>query len=175
MILETDEDFLLNFPDNTISQDFLSEIRWNGSICCPRCGFTKAYAIENGKRFKCASPTINWVKCNHKFSVLSGTRIEDTKLDYRVLLYFIFCFSKNKQISSGFLAKISGTTQKSSYYKIEVIKEIIGIINRKDKSKDTIFLEIIKELLQSISKRSTKIGYYSSKGTSNNRIKQQAI
>jgi transposase-like protein len=63
-------ELIATMPDEKTCRDYLIKERWNGVITCPYCKHEKAYVIENGKRFKCASKA-----CYKKFSVTSRDNI----------------------------------------------------------------------------------------------------
>ena len=82
-------ELIATMPDEKTCRDYLIKERWNGVITCPYCGHEKAYVIENGKRFKCASKL-----CYKKFSVTVGTIFEASNIPL------------NKWFMAGYLAPL---------------------------------------------------------------------
>src|SRR5215213_4814482 len=113
------KDLMKKFEDEAKCREFLVQQRWNGVPVCPKCGHTKVYNIENGKRFKCANN-----KCYNKFSVTVGTVFEASNIPLSTwfpAMYLII--SHKKGISSIQLAKDLGVTQKTSWFMLHRIRE----------------------------------------------------
>ena len=113
------KDLMKKFEDERECRKFLIQQRWNGVPECPKCGSTKAYNIDNGKRFKCANN-----KCYNKFSVTVGTVFEASNIPLSTwfpAMYLII--SHKKGISSVQLAKDMGVTQKTAWFMLHRIRE----------------------------------------------------
>lgn len=112
-----------HFADETVCRQHLAVLRWgaNGIPCCPFCGTVGAYSIEGGKRYKCSSK-----ECAKKFSVTVGTVFENTKLPLSVwfVALYLAC-NHTKGISSVQLAKDLGITQKSAWFVLSRIREML--------------------------------------------------
>lgn len=117
------QELIKSMPDEKQCRDYVIKERWNGVIVCPYCSFERAYIIENGKRFKCANKV-----CHKKFSVLTGTIFQSSKISVFQWLTSIYLMSANKKgISSYQLAKHIGTSQKTSWFMLHRIREALQI------------------------------------------------
>src|SRR5512142_3090123 len=115
------------FKDEQTCRDYLAWIRWEYKPICPYCGHDKVYRIENGKRYKCASN-----KCYSKFSVTVGTIFENTNIPLQKWFIGIYlACSHKKGISSLQLGKDLGISQKSAWFLLHRVREML-----KDKAPD---------------------------------------
>lgn len=125
---------LIYFKEESVCREYLIQQRWNGNPVCPFCQNTKIYSIENGKRFKCAIKT-----CNKKFSVTVGTIFENTKISLSTWFAAIYlCTSSKKGISSLQLHRQLGITQKTAWFVLHRVREML-----KDKAPD-----MLKDVVQ---------------------------
>lgn len=110
------------FADERVCRQHFAEQRWgNNAPTCHHCGTIGAYVIEGGKRYKCASK-----ECGKKFSVTTGTIFENTKLPLSVWFTAIYLAANHsKGISSVQLAKDLGISQKSSWFVLSRIREML--------------------------------------------------
>ncbi len=110
------------FKDEQTCRDYLAKLRWvNGKANCPYCKSKKVYKIENGKRFKCANK-----ECHKKFSVTVGTIFENTKIPLRKWFIAIYLITSHKKgISSCQLARDLGITQKSAWFVLHRVREML--------------------------------------------------
>jgi transposase-like protein len=105
------------FKDENVCKKELEISRWNGKICCPHCGHDKVY--KTGERFKCANSD-----CYKKFSVISGTIFENTKIPLRTWYAAIYLITAHKKgISSCQLARDLNVTQKTAWFLLHRIRE----------------------------------------------------
>jgi transposase-like protein len=111
-----------HFSDETICRKHLESIRWeDGKPVCPFCGCEKIYSIENGKRYKCANN-----ECHKKFSATVGTIFENTKIPLRIWFIAIyFACNHKKGISSLQLSRDLGITQKTAWFVLQRIREML--------------------------------------------------
>jgi hypothetical protein len=112
-----------HFASEQVCRDHLATLRWgkDGVPCCPFCGTVGAYSIENGKRHKCSSK-----ECGKKFSVTVGTIFENTKLPLRVWFTAIYlACNTSKGVSSVNLAQLTGVTQKTAWFVLCRIREML--------------------------------------------------
>ncbi|MFZ1664273.1 MAG: IS1595 family transposase [Flavobacteriales bacterium] len=112
-----------HFSNEQVCRDHLAVLRWGkgGVPCCPFCGVVGAYSIEGGKRYKCKDK-----ECHKKFSVTVGTIFENTKLPLRVWFTAIYlACNTSKGCSSVNLAKLTGTTQKTAWFVLCRIREML--------------------------------------------------
>lgn len=122
------------FSDEKVCIDHLEKLRWeNGEPVCPHCGSKKVYRIENGKRFKCGNN-----ECHKKFSVIVGTIFENSKIPLRVWFIAIYLACNHKKgISSLQLSRDLGITQKSAWFVLQRIREML-----KDKAPEMLKNEV---------------------------------
>ncbi len=114
-------ELIATMPDEKSCRDYLIKERWDGVIVCPYCNNEGAYVIENGKRFKCKSN-----KCYKKFSVTVGTIFEASNIPLNK--WFMACYlvqSHKKGISSYQLAKDIGTSQKTAWFMLHRLREMM--------------------------------------------------
>jgi transposase-like protein len=111
------------FKDEATCREYLEQQRWNGNVECPFCGCTKVYRTNRG--FKCADKF-----CAKKFTVTVGTIYENSKVGLRTFFAALYLISSSKKgISSLQLSRQLGITQKSAWFVLHRIREML-----KDKS-----------------------------------------
>lgn len=110
-----------NFTDEAVCRKYLENIVWNGTPACPHCGSVKVYAFTDGKRYKCGEK-----ECASIFNVKVGTFLENSKIPLCKWFHAIYIFTSHKKgISSHQLAKDIGITQKSAWFVLSRIREIL--------------------------------------------------
>lgn len=99
---------------------YLEQLIWEGKPTCPHCKHNeKIYRFKDGKLFKCS-------KCRKKFTIISGTVIENSNVSLQKWLVALFLISSTKKgISSVQLGKAIGTTQKSAWFMLCRIREML--------------------------------------------------
>ncbi|HUI92018.1 MAG TPA: IS1595 family transposase [Chitinivibrionales bacterium] len=98
------------FRDNNVALAHFRTIRWRNGEFCPHCGHHEIYYPKKGARFACA-------QCGERFSILTGTIFENTKLPLKVWFGAIWLISNHpKGIASTTLARDLGITQKSAWF-----------------------------------------------------------
>ena len=103
-------ELLDHFKDEETCKLYLENQRWDGHVCCPKCGHDKVYRTNAG--FKCASP-----KCYKKFTVTVGTYMESSKIKLRIWLAATYLLTAHKKgISSYQLARDLGVCQKTAWF-----------------------------------------------------------
>lgn len=113
-----------HFSNEQVCREHLATLRWgkDGVPCCPFCGTVGAYNIESGKRYKCSSK-----ECGKKFSVTVGTIFENTKLPLSVWFAAIYlACNSSKGVSSLQLSRNMGITQKSAWFVLSRIREMLA-------------------------------------------------
>ncbi len=111
--------------------DWFIQYRWPSGVVCPRCGNhhekgKKIYHFTRGTMkgtFKCGA-------CNFKFSVRSNTFMENSQIPlskWMMAIYFVI--NHKRGISSYQLARNIGITQKSAWF---MIQRIFNIVNSDD-------------------------------------------
>ncbi len=118
-------DLIREFPNDEACRKHLAFIRWGddeGNVRprCPHCQYDeKVYVLNGGKRYKCSA-------CRKKFSVLVGTMFENTKISLQKWFITIWLATSHKKgLSSCQLAKDIGVTQKSAWYMLHRICEML--------------------------------------------------
>lgn len=107
------------FKSDEACKEYLVQQRWNGSPACPHCGNEKVYKTNRG--YKCASKD-----CYKKFSVISGTIFENTKIELRTWFAAIYlCTAHKKGISSLQLSRDLGITQKTAWFVLHRVREML--------------------------------------------------
>ncbi len=114
--------------DNQSCYDFLFNIRWSNGIKCPYCQNNKIFHPTHkatDKRYICGDLQ---KKCRKKFSLFTGTYIQDLGMPLNKYLYIVYSFCKNPKISSRQLAMEISTTQRPVCYRLKALKKQIGDI-----------------------------------------------
>lgn len=112
---------LLNhFKDDQTCRDYLIQQRWNGELVCIHCGNTgNNWIIDGGKRYKCSG-------CKKKFSVITGTVFEHLRIPLNIAFAAVYLATAHKKgISSCQLARDLGITQKSAWFVLHRIREML--------------------------------------------------
>jgi transposase-like protein len=107
-------------PENC--RQFMIAVRWaDGVVLCPTCGSEKVSYLENAKLYFC--------KVKHpkqKFSLKVGTIFEDSPIALEKWLPAFWLLSNCKNgISSYELARAIGVTQKSAWFMLHRIREVM--------------------------------------------------
>lgn len=116
----TIQHLLEQFADEAKCEAFLALQRWDGKVTCACCGHEKVYELKGKRRlYKCAA-------CKKMFSVRTGTIFENSKLPLRTWLLAIYLANNSsKGISSVQLSKQAGITQKTAWYMLHRIREVV--------------------------------------------------
>ena len=110
---------LLNtYPNEQACIDHLVKVRWPDGIECPTCQSRKVWTCK--KRFRCGS-------CKRDFSVRTGTIYEGSPLPLRKWFAAMWLLSSSpKGISSCQLAREIGVTQKTAWFVLGRLREMIA-------------------------------------------------
>ncbi len=107
------------FSDENICWNYLEKLRWNEKIVCPFCGSEKYYKFKNSHTYKCAD-------CLKKYNAKSGTIFENTKIPLSKWFVSIYIATSHKKgISSLQLSKDIGVTQKTAWFILHRIREML--------------------------------------------------
>jgi transposase-like protein len=108
------------YSDEAKCRELLALQRWAGEPVCPHCDTKKApYVTKTG--YKCSDN-----KCYKKFSVTVGTIFENSKIKLRYWFAAIYlCTAHKKGIGSHQLARDLGVTQKTAWYILHRIREML--------------------------------------------------
>ncbi|KAA0990804.1 IS1595 family transposase [Dyadobacter aurulentus] len=109
------------FKDEETCKNYLAEQRWGVELkpVCPHCGHTHVYTTTRG--YKCANK-----ECYKKFTVISGTIFENTKIGLRTWFAAMYlCTAHKKGISSLQLSRDLNLTQKTAWFVLHRIREML--------------------------------------------------
>ncbi len=120
------------YKDNAKCIALLEQQLWNGKPRCPHCGYDhKIYKTNRG--YRCANKD-----CQKKFSVTVGTIYENTKIELRFWFAAIYLITTHRKgISSHQLARDLGVTQKTAWFILHRVREML-----KDKAPDLLDGEV---------------------------------
>src|ERR1700688_4850419 len=124
------KDLLQKFPDETACKEYLKAKRWPQGVRCPKCGSEKVFHVTHRPYHwvcKSGAETVNketgLVSVCHKrngyrFSVISGTVFQDTKLPLRDwFTVALLMLDAKKGISSLNVQRIMGfKKEKTAWY-----------------------------------------------------------
>lgn len=113
-------DFIRHYSDENNCKALLAQQRWGDSPACPHCGNVgKVYVTNRG--YKCGDKD-----CHKKFSVITGTIFENTKVKLNKWFEAIFVITAHKKgISSHQLAKDIGVSQKTAWFILHRVREML--------------------------------------------------
>jgi len=107
------------FKEESTCRAYLEQQRWGGVPACPFCGTINPYRTNRG--FKCSAK-----ECRKKFSVTVGTVYENSKIPLRIWYAAIYlCTSSKKGISSLQASRQLGITQKSAWFLLHRVREML--------------------------------------------------
>ena len=107
------------FPDDAAAEAWFIKNRWPGGIYCPHCGSINVLEKARHKTMphRCRD-------CRKRFSVRTGSPLQNSRLGYRVWAMAIFMMAAGvKGTSSMRLHRDLGITQKSAWYLGHRIRE----------------------------------------------------
>jgi len=111
------------FKEEKTCVDYLAAQRWGDTPACPHCGNIGAYVTNRG--FKCKAK-----ECGKKFTVTTGTTFENTKISLRYWFAAMYlCTAHKKGISSLQLSRDLDITQKTAWFILHRIREMLTIYN----------------------------------------------
>ena len=110
--------FMDLFPTEEAAHDWFSEQRWGKTgRHCPRCGSVETKASTRQFTFWCPD-------CKQRFSVRTGTLIEESRLPLRKWAIAIYMHLTNlKGVSSMKLHRDIGVTQKTAWFMLQRIRK----------------------------------------------------
>jgi transposase-like protein len=107
------------FKDEQTSLEYYEKIRWKGNPKCPYCNTYNPYKIKKG--YKCSNS-----ECYKRFTVKIGTVFQNSKIPFRTWFVAIYLVSTHKKgISSVQLATNAGFTQKTAWFALHRIREMM--------------------------------------------------
>lgn len=115
-------ELILSMPTEKDCREYLAKQRWaDGNIVCPYCGNPKCYVIDKGERYKCANN-----QCYKRFRITVGTIMEASNVPLVKWFTAIYLVTAHKKgISSHQLGKDIGTTQRTAWFMLHRIREMI--------------------------------------------------
>jgi len=112
-------DLLTYFSDEQKAVEYYANIRWGDEPTCPHCGTKHPYKTNRG--YKCRNKN-----CHKKFTVRTGTIFENSKIPFRVWFAAIYlATSSSKGVSSVQLARQLGVTQKTAWFVLHRVREML--------------------------------------------------
>jgi len=108
------------FKEEKTCTEYLAKSRWADDVpCCPYCGNVGAYITNRG--YKCKAK-----ECGKKFTVITGTIFENTKISLRYWFGAIYLATNHKKgISSLQLSRDINVTQKTAWFILYRIREML--------------------------------------------------
>lgn len=112
---------LLNyFSSEDKAIEYFAQMRWNGKPTCPHCGSPKPY--KTARKYRCSA-----YNCRKDFSVRVGSIFENSKIPLKTWFAAIYLLTSHKRgISSAQLAIDLGITQKSAWFMLHRIREMMS-------------------------------------------------
>lgn len=111
------------FPDENACRSFFESIIWQNGRFCPHCNFKRSYRIS-GKSCRAGLYECGW--CKRQFTVTTKTPLHSTKLClWKWLLAMYYIVNSSKGVSSVFLAKWIGVTQKTAWKLGHALREMM--------------------------------------------------
>jgi transposase-like protein len=108
-----------NFSNEETCWNHLEQLRWNGTVICPFCHSERHYKFQNSHTYKCKD-------CKKKFNAKIGTIFENTKIPLSKWFVAIYIATSHKKgISSIQLSKDIGVTQKTAWFILGRIREML--------------------------------------------------
>ncbi len=107
------------FPNDNKAEEWLIKTRWPEGIACPHCGSVRVNekATHKTMPFRCRD-------CLKRFSVKTGTVMQNSNLGYQVWVLAIYMLTTNlKGVSSMKLHRDLNITQKSAWHLSHRIRE----------------------------------------------------
>jgi len=109
------------FKDDQTCREYLEKTRWNGKPVCPFCNSERVYKFKDNKTYKCADNT-----CYKKFTVTVGTIYENSKIPLQKWFLALYLVTSHKKgISSLQLSRDLGITQKSAWFVLHRLREML--------------------------------------------------
>lgn len=111
------------FPDEEACRHFFESILWHHGRRCPHCSCEKSYPL-NGETsrpglYECG-------QCKRQFTVTTKTPMHSTKLQlWKWLLAMYYMVNSSKGVSSVFMAKWIGVTQKTAWKMCHAIRHMM--------------------------------------------------
>jgi transposase-like protein len=110
-------DIVHRFHSEEVCREYLEKLRWPDGVCCIRCGSCSVSEISTRDQFDCND-------CRYRFSVTSGTVLDNTKLPLWKWFAAIFLMIEGKKgISANQLKRTLGVSYKTAWFLCHRIRE----------------------------------------------------
>lgn len=107
------------FKDDATCVAYMEQLRWGGTPTCPHCDTPDAYRTARG--YKCKNK-----ECYKKFSIISGTPIDNTKIHLRTWFACMYLLSAHKKgISSIQMGKYLNVKQATAWFMMHRLRELM--------------------------------------------------
>ena len=116
-------DLFRQFPDDAAAERWFVETRWPDGIACHHCGCTSVLVGAKHKTmpFRCRAKD-----CRKRFSVRTGTVMQDSKLGFQAWAIAIYLLTTNlKGVSSMKLHRELSIRQKSAWHLAHRLRETL--------------------------------------------------
>ena len=101
------------FPDEDACRSFFESVLWKNGRVCPHCFNAKAYCLK-GQSVRRGTYECSW--CKRHCTITTKTPMHSTKLPlWKWLLAMYLIVNSSKGISSVYLGKLIGISQKSAW------------------------------------------------------------
>ena len=116
------------FSNELVCIQYLEQERWKGKVVCPHCNGEKHYRVKTRfkhpdlkdyKDYVCANK-----ECRKKFTPLTGTLYECSKLSLRVWFTAMYLIMRKKSISSLQLSRDLGVSPKTAWFILHRLREL---------------------------------------------------
>ena len=112
------------FPDEHACREFFESIIWQYGRRCPHCDCEKSYRLS-GQSSRPGLYECGW--CKQQFTVTTHTPMHSTKLPlWKWLLVMYYMVNSSKGVSSVYLAKWVGISQKSAWKLGHAVRQMMA-------------------------------------------------
>lgn len=117
-------DVVARFGSEDVCRDYLEKLRWpDDQVVCPRCQSAATTAVASRHQFDCLT-------CHFRFSVTSGTLLDDTKLPLWKWFAAVYLMVESKKsMSANQIHRTIGTTYKTAWYLCHRIREAMEALD----------------------------------------------
>ncbi|MBK7885642.1 MAG: IS1595 family transposase [Chitinophagaceae bacterium] len=116
------KELMMNLSDEKVCREYVEQMRWKGNPICPHCKGANPYKLKDGKTYRCKEKT-----CKRDFTVTVGTIMENSKIALSTWMAAIYiCSAHKKGISSLQLSRDLGITQKSAWFVLHRVRQLMG-------------------------------------------------
>ncbi|WP_129020487.1 IS1595 family transposase [Edaphocola flava] len=102
-------------------KDYYEQARWGGNVTCPHCGSENPYRTNRG--FKCSNK-----ECHKKFSIISGSIFENTKISLSIWFAVIYKMGiAKKGVNSHELSREIGISQPTAWFLLQRVRTFLSV------------------------------------------------